>query len=45
MEKMIKAMYILMIAIVVFLGGLLIAQGTTDSVPEKKFELIEGSTL
>ena len=45
MEKMIKAMYILMIAIVVFLGGLLIAQGITDSINKTNVYLTEGSRL
>lgn len=45
MEKLIKALYVLMIAIVVFLGGLLIAQGTADSIPKNNYDLIEGSTL
>ncbi|MBR5225024.1 MAG: hypothetical protein IKV90_05095 [Clostridia bacterium] len=45
MEKMIKAMYVLMIAIVVFLGGLLIAQGITDSIRETNVYLTEGSRL
>ncbi|MBR5287485.1 MAG: hypothetical protein IKU34_02705 [Clostridia bacterium] len=31
MERMIKAFYILMIAMVVFLGGLLISQGIHES--------------
>ena len=45
MEKMIKAMYILMIAIVVFLGGLLIAQGIIDSIHKTNVYLTEGSRL
>ena len=51
MEKAIKAFYILMIAIVVFLGGLLISKGLADQEnaaavrPRVILENQEGSAL
>ncbi len=35
MEKVMKAFYILMVALIVFLGGLLIAQGAQEPPAQK----------
>ena len=45
MDKVMKAMYIFMIAIVVFLGGLLISQGLSQSAPKMMIEMSDGSAL
>lgn len=45
LDKMIKAFYILMIALIVFLGGLLISKGMHESVPKTMIEYQEGSAL
>lgn len=45
MDKVMKAMYIFMIAIVVFLGGLLISQGLSQSDHQTMIEMSEGSAL
>lgn len=44
-EKMIKAFYVIMIAMVVFLGGLLISKGLNESALQKTIEYEEGSAL
>lgn len=45
MERMIKAFYVLMIAMVVFLGGLLISKGISETSAGIAFEYQEGSAL
>lgn len=44
-EKMIKAFYVFMIALVVFLGGLLISKGMNESAIKTHMEYQEGSAL
>ncbi len=45
MDKMIKAFYVFMIAMVVFLGGLLISKGLNESALQTTIEYQEGSAL
>jgi len=45
MNKAIKAFYILMIAIVVFMGGLLISKGLNESAQQTMIEYQEGNAL